>query len=441
MSNQEPNFTGGGTIFGYIVAQWQALFGAKVDANNGFSTNQSLTTPAIINGTMSGTVLSNITISQLGTLTNPITINLNSATAPTSATGALLQVAQADATVSCIEADAFAAATAFTGRRADGTNASKTAVVSGDVLCGFNGIGYTGASYPATPVVAITMYAAENFSSGHQGSEIRLQTTAVASTTLTDRWHVWADGGFYADGVTGASKGAGTINCTGLFINGAAAGVISVNTKTGAVVFSTPTQQIFTSGSGTYTTPAGCTYIVVRLAGGGGGGGGSGTSGGGSSGTNGGNTTFSTLTGSGGSSATSQSAGPGGAASGGDINFPGEAGNNASSDLTTFALAGVAGGASSFFGGRGNAGGPTTAGGNAVANSGGGGGGAGLNGVTGESGGGGGAGGSVQKLITSPAATYSYAVGSAGSGQAAGTSGQAGGNGATGIIIVEEHYI
>lgn len=49
MSNQEPNFTGGGTVFGYLVSQFRALFGAKVDATGGFSTNQTLTTP-IING-------------------------------------------------------------------------------------------------------------------------------------------------------------------------------------------------------------------------------------------------------------------------------------------------------------------------------------------------------------------------------------------------------
>lgn len=51
---------------------------------------------------------------------------------------------------------------------------------------------------------------------------------------------------------------------------------------------------------------------------------------------------------------------------------------------------------------------------------------------------GGGAGGYVEKLITSPAATYTYTVGAVANGGAAGT--YAGGNGAAGIIIIDEFY-
>jgi hypothetical protein len=51
--------------------------------------------------------------------------------------------------------------------------------------------------------------------------------------------------------------------------------------------------------------------------------------------------------------------------------------------------------------------------------------------------GGGGAGGYLEKLITSPSATYSYAVGSGGSG---GSGTQSGGNGGSGVIIVQEFY-
>src|SRR5262249_15045015 len=40
-----------------------------------------------------------------------------------------------------------------------------------------------------------------------------------------------------------------------------------------------PTRQVFTSGSGTYTTPTACRQIEVTLVGGGGGGGGGGTGG------------------------------------------------------------------------------------------------------------------------------------------------------------------
>jgi hypothetical protein len=45
----------------------------------------------------------------------------------------------------------------------------------------------------------------------------------------------------------------------------------------------------------------------------------------------------------------------------------------------------------------------------------------------------------VEHIISSPAASYTYAVGTGGAG-ASGTTGGAGGSGAAGIIIVEEYY-
>jgi hypothetical protein len=81
----------------------------------------------------------------------------------------------------------------------------------------------------------------------------------------------------------------------------------------------------------------------------------------------------------------------------------------------------------------------------ATANTGAGGGGSsGGNGGTGRSGGAGGAGGGYLKgLITSPAATYSYAVGAGGAGGTAGSglaNAGAGGAGGSGIIIVTAYF-
>lgn len=200
-----------------------------------------------------------------------------------------------------------------------------------------------------------------------------------------------------------------------------------------AVIATAATRQVFTSGSGTYTTPAGCKYIEVELVGAGGGGQGSGTTPG--SGGTGGDTTFSTLTGSGGVG-NSSSAADGGAASGGNVNIPGGSGDGQISGVGQFQ--GGHGG-SSFFGGGGGGGAPGTAGKTGATNSGGGGGGA-ANNTVGAAGGGGGAGGYARKIIATPAATYSYAVGAAGTAGTAGTSGTAGGAGAAGIIIVTEYY-
>lgn len=193
------------------------------------------------------------------------------------------------------------------------------------------------------------------------------------------------------------------------------------------------TRQQFLSGSGTYTTPANVTAIKVRAIGGGGGGQGSGTGAG--SGGNGGDTTFGVLTATKGSGGTG---GPvaGGVPTGGDINITGGTSTGGAGG-NTFQYGGAGG--CSLFGGFGGGGSPANSGVAAVANSGSGGGGGGC-GATVSSGGGGSAGGYLEKLISSPSATYSYAVGAGGAAGTAGTSGAAGGAGGSGIIIVEEFY-
>jgi len=203
------------------------------------------------------------------------------------------------------------------------------------------------------------------------------------------------------------------------------------------------TVQVFTSGSGTYTTPTNVKAIWVRAIGGGGGGAGNGTSA--AIGTGGGSTTFGAFTAGGGQ--------PGGPNSGNTV-----AGGTVSGSPTVSIAGGRGGGSatgtsgqygpgnmggSGAFGGAGAGGQGTQAADPAVANSGGGGGGAGTNPSAGAnvSGGGGGSGGYFENYYSSPAATYSYGVGAGGTAGTAGTSGYAGGAGGSGIIIVQEYYV
>ena len=199
-----------------------------------------------------------------------------------------------------------------------------------------------------------------------------------------------------------------------------------------------PTVQTFTSGSGTYTTPAGAKAIRVRLVGAGSGGGGGNNA---TASTAGGNTTFGSLTAGGAQGSSNTIPGAGGTASGGDINAPGGVG--AASYATQAWAAGTPGGsgAASPFGGQG-AGSVNATGIAAAANSGSGGGGGGSTAVgTVHSGCGGSAGGYVEKWITAPAASYSYAVGAGGAGAAAGdANSRDGAAGGSGRIIVEEYY-
>lgn len=192
-----------------------------------------------------------------------------------------------------------------------------------------------------------------------------------------------------------------------------------------------PTTQIFTSGSGTYTTPTGALYIKVTLIGAGGGGGSNSADG-----TVGGNTTFGVafLTGNGGAGGAGAVGGSGGgSATGGDINFRGGDGSSGTNTNNTGGYGG-----NGMFGGAGE-GAPLSGGspggpGNANTGAGGGGGGGNASRT------GGAAGGSLIKFITSPSASYAYSVGVGGT--AGGTVGAntGGGNGGSGVIIVEEHY-
>lgn len=207
-----------------------------------------------------------------------------------------------------------------------------------------------------------------------------------------------------------------------------------------------PTVQSFTSGSGTYTTPTGCTYIRVKMVGGGGGGAGAGGTA--TSGGNGGNTTFGTtlLVANGGAFGTASGAGgTGGSASLGTgpigLAIAGGAGSGCGrSNSGTASSIGGGNGGSSPFGGAGGGGYIANAGTAGVTNSGSGGGGGGSgSAVSVDGGAGGGSGGYVDAIIVLPSATYSYGVGAAGAAGAAG-SGIAGSAGGSGFIIVEEYY-
>lgn len=177
------------------------------------------------------------------------------------------------------------------------------------------------------------------------------------------------------------------------------------------------TTQYLTSGtSATYTTPANCRAIKVRMCGGGGGGNGTGA-------TAGGTTTFNGINANGGSNN-----GVGGSGGSGAASF-----RLAGGSSTAFATnAGHSGsGGTNPFGGSGrgsqDGSGATTAG---AANTGAGGGGARDNS-------GGGAGEYVEILIQNPDASYTYTVGAGGTGGTGAFNGKAG---SSGVIIVEEYY-
>jgi hypothetical protein len=229
--------------------------------------------------------------------------------------------------------------------------------------------------------------------------------------------------------------------------------IVSGVTLTSPIITgSTPQVTTYLSSSGTYTVPTNCRYLYIKMVGGGGGGGG-GNSGG--AGGNGGTTTFgsSLLTCAGGTGGASQANATGGLGGGATLNSPatgigfagsaGSAGAGYSGSATTgLYLSGGQGGGTPFAQGAAGTGAAST-GITAVANSGAGGGGsssANNIGGTNTGGGGGGAGAYIEAYITSPSATYSYAIGAGGTAGAAGSGTGAGGAGAAGVIYITAFF-
>jgi hypothetical protein len=223
---------------------------------------------------------------------------------------------------------------------------------------------------------------------------------------------------------------------TNISITNASGGITIAATASGVA----PTVTVYTSGSGTFTTPANAKALWVRMVGGGGGGAGSGGSG--TSGGTGGATSFGSAycLGGAGGALNATLGGAGGASTtagvGGGLNLTGGSGT-AGVTGGTYPIGGAGGNSPFGGGGSGSGGSSAGTGGSAVSNTGGGGGGAGTGTVGTFTGAGGGAGGYVDMIVSSPSATYSYAVGAGGT---SGTGSSNGGTGGSGVIMIVVFY-
>src|SRR5439155_8284935 len=136
------------------------------------------------------------------------TVNSNTAasTAPDITTQAHL--IGADSGQSGPYVDAYAASPSLTGRRANGTQASKTASVADDNLLNIRAAGYEGTTPAYTGSKAsIRLNAAETFTSTANGTYINFLTTPTGSTTLTEVARIGANGSFAVNTNAGAAAG------------------------------------------------------------------------------------------------------------------------------------------------------------------------------------------------------------------------------------------
>lgn len=114
-------------------------------------------------------------------------INLNATAAPTPGiTGTAFQVVQADGVQNYVTAYAFGAVTnRFVGIRANGTNAAKTAIASGNALAFFGGSGYGATAYANAVTGYMNVRASEAWTDSAWGTELAFVYTANGGTTTS----------------------------------------------------------------------------------------------------------------------------------------------------------------------------------------------------------------------------------------------------------------
>ncbi len=120
-------------------------------------------------------------------------------------TGTDLYVVGADSGQTRITQDSFASYVAFTGRRADGTAASPSAVQSGEVISQFTGRGYGASQWAAASTGLLQIQAEGNFTNTSNPTSVSILTTPSASVTAVETFRFGPNGQF---GIGGATYGA-----------------------------------------------------------------------------------------------------------------------------------------------------------------------------------------------------------------------------------------
>lgn len=146
-------------------------------------------------------------------------------------------------------ADVIGSATpAFITRRANGTQASPSALQSGDIFGVYGGRGYMATGYSTVTRADIQFWATENWTDSANGARIVFRTTANGVGSTTSRWYVDQDGGFkpFTSGAVGLGSltqqiaSASFVNCT----SGASPAVCGASVVGGVAVAAAATSLV-----------------------------------------------------------------------------------------------------------------------------------------------------------------------------------------------------
>lgn len=216
-------------------------------------TSITATAPIVWN---SGTRVISFNYATAGTFTALQTVDLGTGAAPAADAGAGLHVLGADATTARVEVTTFGIGAALSLRASLGTRAAPTALTAGMVIGSFNVHGYDGAAWTTSAYASVRAYAHATWTSTSHPTRACLATTAVtAAATNTDGLCQYPDGGVAIAAATGGSQGAGTVNATGLYVNGVAvaSSATAVTSLTTDVVATGPGAAVATIQAGVVT--------------------------------------------------------------------------------------------------------------------------------------------------------------------------------------------
>jgi len=175
--------------------------------NRGTATYLNLTYQALSHAWYTGTTLiltldssqnasfvGHVGIGQTADATTPLVSTLNGTAAPAALSGTSIQAVGANSTTSRILIDSFAASPALNLRRANGTNASKSAVTTDDQIGSIGALGYGATGYPTGGRANLLFCAAEAWSDTAQGTYLAFLTTATGGTTNAEKMRIDAAG-------------------------------------------------------------------------------------------------------------------------------------------------------------------------------------------------------------------------------------------------------
>lgn len=123
-------------------------------------------------------------------VTIPVVFSNNTHPLPAGLTALALQIAEADGSPTRAQLESFGNACQYAFRRANGTNAAKTALLLGQPIGNVAAHGYGATGYGSGSRIVINFVAAENWTDTAQGTQLDIFTTQAGTTTQAIKFRI-----------------------------------------------------------------------------------------------------------------------------------------------------------------------------------------------------------------------------------------------------------